>query len=167
MTPGPNEGDDPDRLNQEFDEIHKRIGAISSSFAGLEEELINAFSLLVNDGNESIGRTVADKLSFSVVVELFEDLAEYCGDPKAVAESRAIGEKLRKVNKDRNNVIHSAWHVVEDRPHSYSPTPARSRGTQGSTILNAKDHLAVLDRLWGDICSIESELQSFVYNYLT
>lgn len=150
-----------------FAAIHERIGSVSSSFAGLEEELINAFSLLVNDGNLWIGMTIADRLNISTTIDLFEDLAqENLNDPEALAQLRDLVLQLRKVNKLRNQVIHSAW-LIEAKSGAYSPQPARKRNAGNSPVLDAKDHLNALDNLSAEIDDVTAKLGTFETNYLT
>lgn len=59
------------------DELFKNIGIMSSEFAFLESELINAVGLLIDDNYLTVGHIITDSLTFSRTVDIFQKLGKF------------------------------------------------------------------------------------------
>jgi hypothetical protein len=90
--------------------LYQQVGTLATLFTGLEEELVNALGLLLDDNDPTVGDIVAKNLTYSRTVELFQELAKHrLKAQKAQEQLTPLIRRLRDVGERRNTIIHSAW----------------------------------------------------------
>jgi hypothetical protein len=151
--------------NGKFAELHAHIGSICSGFAHVELELINAVGLLLDDGDLTVGELVADKLSYTQTVDLFERLANYRLREHLPDELPRLVSNLRKAATLRNDVVHSSWSCsLDEKPTLYQERVRRKhtarRNGMGTIPL---DQFQEIDKFIDDVFI---ELQTFETEHL-
>lgn len=108
-------------------ELLRAIGDLSVVFSGLELDLIECLSLLVNKSHPLVGKIVADRLSFQNTAQLISDLVSVRCSAAAVDDFKNLFSELKAVAKNRNDILHSNWvfameggnggvDVIQERP---------------------------------------------------
>jgi len=95
--------------------LSARLGDIARMFSLLEQEVAYLLSLLVNRADIQIGLIVAQRLSYSQVLALIDDIAEKTEDETARAKVKDLIARLREAGRLRNQAVHSVWgHLYSD-----------------------------------------------------
>ena len=156
-----------------FDELHLRMGILLTTFTGVEIELKNAISLLVYEDNLDVGDIVADSLTYSQRVDLFDQLARYMlQDAQPREDLETLISKLRRAGNLRNEVAHSVWSYTIYDPHEkhgdqlFSQERARRKSRRGHPVSSSDDPFRLLDGAESVINTLEEELVSFETEYL-
>ena len=151
------------KLRDSSDELYRKLGSLSSSFADLEILLINSISLLIDDDYLEIGRIVTANLGYSQNIELFKRLVRAkISDEEALNITEDICTRLRDAGKSRNEYLHSSWGFYFDGSDSpiaskHSVRPGKSSGRY--SLHGLDDAIEIIWILFDD-------LQNFEINYL-
>ncbi len=151
--------------NGKFAELHTHIGSICAGFADVEMELINAIGLLVDDGDLDVGEIVADRLSYSQTVDLFERLAKHRLRKDTPRELPRLVADLRKAAALRNDVIHSSWSCsLDEKPTLYQERVRRKHTRHQQSAMTIP--LAQFPKIGKFIHDLFMALQDFETEYL-
>lgn len=117
------------RLGAKNKELYQSIGLLATCFGGLEICLIECVSLLILCA-QSRDKTDLNVLGFNRTVKLFESLVqEVFLEEEIRREAGGLVDKMIKVSRQRNDIIHSVWVCITE--HEYrQQRPRKQPGHQ-------------------------------------
>ena len=108
-----NMNDIDDRLEkakQRTEEIHLKIGTLSTYFASIELQLFEMLSKFANPVNPEFSEIVISQLSFRQCTNaLWQYVKKYCRDENYINNFKTIKKRLDNAATERNEIIHSSW----------------------------------------------------------
>jgi hypothetical protein len=155
-----------ERSEEHFDSLHLAIGKLTVSFASLEWELNQAFALAVNDSNLEIGLSIADRLTYSQTIELFEATASLIVSEEGHADLKPLIERLRVAGRLRNDVAHSSFGYVLGGEGEFLKTPSRIKGKNKERGSPMVEPLGDIDSATESIDKTTEMLHHFITEYI-
>ena len=152
----------------DFDALHLEIGRITVAFAHLEEELVNATSLVIDENDLEIGRLVVEKLNFSQTLDLFELLCRRRLVSKpALAELERLVDAARACARKRNDIVHSQWMSLVGDSFVALKERVRKKSMKRLDVPRVHRHATDLRKLGGEIHVTASSFAEFSTEHLS
>jgi len=156
----------PSEIKKKHDELHRRIGQISSYFNGLEKYIkMLIFKLIGPDIR--IGEIVTSELSFRNLISLLFSLYKYRkSDPNDIAKMNEICKRANNLETKRNQVIHSIWAVNPNTEEKLLRIKVTAKYKHGLKHTFEKTNIIELQKLNDEIVNLIFDISELTKNEL-
>jgi hypothetical protein len=90
--------------------IYMHVGYLCTTFSGLETELLQLTARLLDPVSPKKEEAKLSKISFANLVKEFATaLSSHIKTPEVVANCAGMDDRLRRVARERNEIVHSSW----------------------------------------------------------
>lgn len=140
------------------------LGELAVEFSRLEHTLDSFIGFLVNEVNFRIGEIVVAELSVHAKITLLLSLyREQMPIPQAIEVLENRLDAIKKINKRRNEVVHSRWSVGPDFGLRNKQTAKYEKGlVHESVIVKVQD----VRKLVNDVVQENMTLQDMLTKYV-
>jgi uncharacterized coiled-coil DUF342 family protein len=147
------------------EDLHSKIGALSSRFAGLELQLIETLSKCINPTEPNRAVTALSMLTFRQCTNaLHQTLLTLFDKQEIVEQIKSLFKRLDEIALKRNDIIHSTW--IAYSTDDYGQHRARAKGKKSEKLPNLKENpeqkvidlVDEIDKLLFELICFEDEL---------
>lgn len=119
-------------------ELHRKVGSLSTCFAGIELQLIETLSKCINPFDPRRAEIALSHLSFGQCINAFnQTVVKLYTKPEIIDQAKDIAKRLHNVSSRRNEIIHSSW--IAYSTGDYGQHRARAKGNKAAGLHGHKD----------------------------